>query len=271
MGAMGNYTSDKSNGAAKLAFVQTVEHSNPDPYAKTNKVSLLDLHEWTVVTKELQKRGYTVIRFTADEMNTAEIRRVKLKDLSIRTPVVGTRPSITTCLRHLSVLSMEENPPVLEDYPVSLRAFLHRRVKETTFEEIKKLYESVPTFKAFVKPRGPQKVQSWTGCVISSKDEFWKLTNVKDNTPIYVSEPVNFVDDATGAKSQDTVLVKMNDGYSLGLYPGCPIKIYTNVLLERWHELVGLEVSPFKSDFRNSCHGQYDNDGGKYNRLCQGE
>lgn len=82
---------------------------------------------------------------------------------------------------------------------------------------------------------------------------------------------VNFVDDATGAKSQDTVLVKMNDGYSLGLYPGCPIKIYTNVLLERWHELVGLEVSPFKSDFRNSCHGQYDNDGGKYNRLCQGE
>merc|ERR1711871_1203919 len=193
MGAMGNYTSDKSNGAAKLAFVQTVEHSNPDPYAKTNKVSLLDLHEWTVVTKELQKRGYTVIRFTADEMNTAEIRRVKLKDLSIRTPVVGTRPSITTCLRHLSVLSMEENPPVLEDYPVSLRAFLHRRVKETTFEEIKKLYESVPTFKAFVKPRGPQKVQSWTGCVISSKDEFWKLTNVKDNTPIYVSEPVNFL------------------------------------------------------------------------------
>ena len=82
---------------------------------------------------------------------------------------------------------------------------------------------------------------------------------------------VNYVDDATGAKSQDTVLVKMNDGYSLGLSPGCPTKVYTNVLLERWHELVGLEVSPSKSDYRNSCHGQYDNDGGKYNRWCQGE
>ena len=44
--------------------------------------------------------------------------------------------------------------------------------RETSFEEIKQLYESVPTFKAFIKPRGAQNVKLWTGCVINSKDDF---------------------------------------------------------------------------------------------------
>lgn len=335
---MGNFNSSGEIDK-KVAFVQTVEHTTNNPYAKTNTVSLLDLHEWSSCAKELEKRGYKVIRFTAQEMSNIEFRK-SLKDLSIRSPVVANRPALTTCLRHLSILSEQESLPELKDYPISLRPFLKRRVKETLFDEIKSLYESEPNFKIFIKPRGPRNVKLWTGCVINSKDDFWKLTNVEENTPVYVSEPteflseyrcyvirgsvkaiscyrgdkklapldlktvytavrclegknrklnaaaanvareasrayaidfgvVNHVDPETGQESQHTVLVEMNDGYSLGLYPGCSSKVYTDVLLERWNELVGIKVSPKNSYKRNSCAREYDTDSGY--RSCQGE
>jgi hypothetical protein len=335
---MGNFnSSNKVN--KKIAFVQTVEHTTDNPYSKTNTVSLLDLHEWSSCTKELEKRGYKVIRFTGDEMNNLEFRK-SLKDLSIHSPVIANRPALTACLRHLSILSEQESLPECKDYPISLRPFLRRRVKETSFEEVMSLYESVPNFKAFIKPRGAENTKLWTGCVINSKDDFWKLTNVQENTPVYVSEPieflseyrcyvirgsvkaiscymgdkklapldlktvytavrclegknrklngvvtdvtreasrayaidfgvVNYVDPETDDESQHTVLVEMNDGYSLGLYPGCSSRIYTEVLLERWNELVGLKVSPVNSYKRSSCAGEYDTDNG--HRSCQGE
>ena len=338
---MGNYNSNNKQKKEKIAFVQTVEHSSDNPYSKTNTVSLLDLHEWTSVTKELQKRGYKVIRFTGEEMSSLDFRKKLKTPITIHTPVIANRPSLTTCLRHLSKLSETEHLPERNDYPISLRPFLRRRVKETSFEEIKQLYESVPTFKAFIKPRGAQNVKLWTGCVINSKDDFWKLTNVKDNTPIYVSEPIEFlsefrcyiirgsvkaiscyagnkenapldlktvytavrclegknrklnassivkreasrayaidfgvvkyIDETTGQESQHTVLVEMNDGYSLGLYPGCSSRIYTDVLLERWNELVGLKLSPANSYKRGSCHGGDYGDVDGNGRSCQGE
>ena len=174
-----------------VVFVQTVEHADGNPYSKTNTVSILDLHEWSACSKEFQKRGFKVIRFTAEEIADLEYRRKSL--MSIHTPVVGSRLTIKTCLRHLSVLSESESLPELRDYPVALRSFLKRRVKETTFEEVKELYDSVPNFKAFIKPRGSEYVKMWTGCVINSKDDLWKLTNVEDSTPVYVSEPVAFL------------------------------------------------------------------------------
>ena len=321
-----------------VVFVQTVEHADGNPYSKTNTVSILDLHEWSACSKEFQKRGFKVIRFTAEEIADLEYRRKSL--MSIHTPVVGSRLTIKTCLRHLSVLSESESLPELRDYPVALRSFLKRRVKETTFEEVKELYDSVPNFKAFIKPRGSEYVKMWTGCVINSKDDLWKLTNVEDNTPVYVSEPVTFLAeyrcyvicgslkavscyvgdekkapidlkivytairclegkgrqlhnslinmreaprayaidfgvakyiDENGEESHHTILVEVNDGYSLALYPGCSVKIYTDVLLERWYELVGLKRSPRTFNKRNSCAGQYGNEYDDSSRTCHGE
>ena len=72
---MGNYNSLSSKqNKNKIALVQTVEHSSSNPYDKTNTVSLLDLHEWSAVTSELQRRGYKVVRFTSDEMKDPEFR-----------------------------------------------------------------------------------------------------------------------------------------------------------------------------------------------------
>ena len=36
----------------------------------------------------------------------------------------------------------------------------------------------------------------------------------------------------------ETVLIEVNDGYSVGFYPPCPPAVYTDVLLGRWGELV---------------------------------
>jgi hypothetical protein len=35
-----------------------------------------------------------------------------------------------------------------------------------------------------------------------------------------------------------TVLVELNDGFSLGLYPGCPAAWYAEMQVARWQELV---------------------------------
>ena len=334
---MGNLSYSKQ--PPSVVFVQTVEHADGNPYSKTNTVSTLDLHEWSSCSKEFAKRGFKVIRFAAEEIADLEFRKKNL--LSIHTPVVGSRRSLKICLRHLSVLSESESLPELRTYPVALRSFLKRRVKETTFEEVKTLYDSLPNFKAFIKPRGSEYVKMWTGCVINSKDDLWKLTNVEDSTPVYVSEPVAFLAeyrcyvicgslkavscyvgdekkapldlkivytairhlegkgrqinnspitgmreasrayaidfgvskyvDESGEESQRTTLVEVNDGFSLGLYPGCSAKIYTDVLLERWYELVGLKRSPTTLNKRNSCAGQYGNEYNDGSRSCHGE
>ena len=77
--------------------------------------------------------------------------------------------------------------------------------------------------------------------------------------------------DENGEESHHTILVEVNDGYSLGLYPGCSVKIYTDVLLERWYELVGLKRSPTNFNKRNSCAGQYGNEYDDSSRTCHGE
>ena len=77
--------------------------------------------------------------------------------------------------------------------------------------------------------------------------------------------------DENGEESHHTILVEVNDGYSLGLYPGCSVKIYTDVLLERWYELVGLKRSPRTFNKRNSCAGQYGNEYDDSSRTCHGE
>lgn len=34
-----------------------------------------------------------------------------------------------------------------------------------------------------------------------------------------------------------TVLIEVNDGFSLGLYPGCPAELYASMMVARWREL----------------------------------
>ena len=81
--------------------------------------------------QEFQKRGFKVIRFTAEEITDLEYRRKSL--MSIHTPVVGSRLTIKTCLRHLSVLSESESLPELRDYPVALRSFFKETRKRDDF------------------------------------------------------------------------------------------------------------------------------------------
>ena len=35
-----------------------------------------------------------------------------------------------------------------------------------------------------------------------------------------------------------TVLIELNDGFALGLYPGCPEEWYAAMMVARWEEIV---------------------------------
>lgn len=216
------------------------------------------------------KQGFLFMGFHVIEVN--EISEVPIND--IESVVVGSINFI-----HGVLNKMGKPYPKELDYPECLQPYLGRKIWASTINEIDANPEQ---WNVFVKPRGIAKkfvgrLVKHTGDLMDTGDQFL-------NTPVWVSEPVEFIREwrvfvrygkvldvrpykgdwkatydaaviektiadftnAPNAYAMDfgvtkdgrTLLVEVNDGYSVGAY-GLFFTDYSKLLSARWAELTG--------------------------------
>ena len=126
-------------------------------------------------------QGIPTERFTPKK-----IRRRWL-DITKETLVAGSVTSVRSALKQIS----PDLVPTPNDYPKSLRSFLHRRIWRTTLGEVIRSSESAEFVGGFVKPSGVDK--RFTGRRIQSLSDLQFLRSFSLSTEIYQSEIVEWV------------------------------------------------------------------------------
>ena len=266
----GRSTIGMGSRTSRTAFVETVDHdSGPEG----------DMHEWRSVSDAFKRRGYKVLRFTANEIAGQRL------GITVATPVVGGRQSMRLALRTCKVITQEQPLPERSDYPLCLSNLLGRRITPSV------LSDALKSSHVFVKPRGASSVKIFTGFVLSDNiAESHQLEALPPDTPVWCSEvltglvsewrcyvldgkveaavcykgneavapDLKCVEDAAAtlhasdegsaafaldmgvvvAPHVKTVLIEVNDGFALGLYPGCPDDLYARMMVARWDEMV---------------------------------
>lgn len=119
--------------------------------------------------------GFEVIKVKRDEIDTLDIKEDNI--------FLGSIQFIHDALKKLNVVVPE---PL--DYPESLRAFLGREIWESTINEIAGNPEK---WNVFVKPKGITK--KFTGRLVKGPQDLKGCGDSKMNTPVWVSQPVEFV------------------------------------------------------------------------------
>jgi hypothetical protein len=136
------------------------------------------LWEFADLEEELQLRGVPTRRFTPKQLTR---RRV---EIAPETLVVGSIPTTEMALKQLGVI-----PPVPEDYPTELHAFLYRKVWKSTLRTVlRHIEEGHPP--VFIKPATRRK--RFTGFVFSDMSESYQLEGASRQTPIWCSQLVDW-------------------------------------------------------------------------------
>ncbi|APR81547.1 Hypothetical protein A7982_06896 [Minicystis rosea] len=148
----------------RLAFIQEKGNGRLDP-------------EMDQVRRELSRRGVPVQLFTEKRLSRRQLA------LGRDTLVVGYVPIVVGALRQLDVGVPEPN-----DYPLSLRSHLHRRVWESTVGEVKDAVLDGRFAGAFVKPKG--RLKHFTGLVIDSPADLWHLGETGRKQAVFCAEVV---------------------------------------------------------------------------------
>ena len=158
---------------SRVAFVETVEHDADG----------LDMHEWTSAADALDRAGFTVVRFTADQMASAGASsRLGLDPSS---PVIGSRSSMRHSLVACGVIGVDAPLPERPDYPSCLASHLGRKIEPGTLQDA---LDACDFSRAtFVKPRGPQHTKLFTGVVLDNDGAAF-LDRVPRDTPVWMSE-----------------------------------------------------------------------------------
>jgi hypothetical protein len=149
------------------AFVQEKGNGRLDP-------------EMRQVADELRRRGVPVDLFTEKRLVRRQLA------LSPETLVVGYVPIVLGALQQLGVRAPEP-----DDYPMCLRALLHRRVWESTVGAVEGAEIEGQSAAVFVKPKG--RLKQFTGFVVESRADLWRFGNVSRRQPVYCSEVVRWV------------------------------------------------------------------------------
>lgn len=150
----------------RIEFVWVEEESN----------QRLD-REAQIVYDHLQTLGVEARPFTQKW-----IHRRKLP-ITRATPVVGTIPSVHGALRQVGV-----EPPKSDDYPTTLRSYLHRQVTKSTLATLQNRESSNSIF---VKPAGEQK--KFTGRVIYGYQDLYLPPTISKRTEVWISEIVDWL------------------------------------------------------------------------------
>ena len=150
----------------RLAFLQEKGNGRLDPEARQ-------------LRDELTRRGIPVQLFTD--------KRILRRRLPIApdTLVAGYVPVVHSALQQLGA-----SVPEPDDYPVPLRPWLRRRTWQSTVGEIEAAVYDGRFEGAFVKPSG--RLKQFTGLVIDSRDDLFRLGSTSRRQPVHCSEIVSW-------------------------------------------------------------------------------
>ncbi|MFT3935826.1 MAG: ATP-grasp domain-containing protein [Chitinophagaceae bacterium] len=118
--------------------------------------------------------------FEINEVNLSENKSLQIKENHV---FLG---SIGFIHQALSLLGLPIPKPF--DYPDSLKNFFGRKIFASTISQIS---NNPTSWNVFIKPKGALK--SFTGRLIKNTGDLIGTSNFEFDTPVWVSEPVNFV------------------------------------------------------------------------------
>lgn len=134
--------------------------------------------EHAQVCDELELRGISVELFTLKRLHRDQL------NLSPQTLVVGDHDVMRSVFKRMSLV-VQSNC-----YPPSLHAFLHRKVWESTVQQVLFASQNGQIGPVFVKPRS--RTKSFTGFVVQSGSELLQLSGVSRNTEVFCAEVVEW-------------------------------------------------------------------------------
>ncbi|WP_330180316.1 ATP-grasp domain-containing protein [Nocardia sp. NBC_01503] len=136
-------------------------------------------HEESLLAEGLRRRGIPVQHYT--------IKRIHRRRLPLRadTLIAGDMDAMHGAMRQLRIPI-----PVPDDYPISLREFLRRRVWVSTLGEIERELDTGSAPATFVKPADRRK--SFTGAICYSERDVAAFGNVSRRQRVWCSEVVRW-------------------------------------------------------------------------------
>lgn len=164
-------------------------------------------HEEQFVSEELKARGIPITFYTQKRIHR---RQLALDNESL---VVGDMPCILGAIKQLGIPEPEPN-----DYPASLKNFMHRRTWTSTLEQLEIELRNGRYAPTFAKPATRRK--RFTGYVFESEYDLYRVYGVSRQEPLLCSEVVSWV-------SEYRVYVVHSQIRSIDHYDGNP-----NVLLD---------------------------------------
>ncbi|BAY78800.1 hypothetical protein NIES25_52780 [Nostoc linckia NIES-25] len=137
-------------------------------------------HEEQLVSEELRARGIPITFYTQKRIHR---RQLALDNESL---VVGDMPCILGAIKQLGIPEPEPN-----DYPASLKNFMHRRTWTSTLEQLEIELSKGRYAPTFAKPATRRK--RFTGYVFESEYDLCQVYGVSRQEPLLCSEVVSWV------------------------------------------------------------------------------
>lgn len=136
--------------------------------------------EQALVQAEMMRRGIPIVLFTPKEIDRRSL------PLDLASFVVGG-----TAIMHGAMKQLGIPIPEPDDYPESLRAFLHRRVWRSTLGRIEALLSEGDMAPVFIKPA--ERKKAFTGLVVSSPGDLYFIGSSSRRQQIWCSEVVSWL------------------------------------------------------------------------------
>ncbi|MFC5871435.1 ATP-grasp domain-containing protein [Chryseobacterium arachidis] len=150
------------------------------------------------VKNVLESRGIGCELFTLKKLQRNQLI------LNNETLVVGDHSAISQVLKRLNFNSFPSC------YPESLNKYLHRNIRETTVRKLL-LENDGNTLNIFVKPKSRTKL--FTGFVIQSNYDLFKIETLAKDTELYCSEVIEFISEFRVFVNQSEIVgIKKYDG-----------------------------------------------------------
>ncbi|MDZ8025307.1 MAG: ATP-grasp domain-containing protein [Nostoc sp. SerVER01] len=137
-------------------------------------------HEEQLVSEELRARGIPITFYTQKRIHR---RQLALDNESL---VVGDMPCTLGAIKQLGIAEPEPN-----DYPASLKNFMHRRTWTSTLEQLEIELRKGRYAPTFAKPATRRK--RFTGYVFESEYDLCQVYGVSRQEPLLCSEVVSWV------------------------------------------------------------------------------
>ncbi len=136
-------------------------------------------HEEQLLKAECDRLGVPVILYTRKNIERRNL------PLSRETFIAGDMPAMHGAMRQLGI-----DIPEPDDYPLSLRSFMHRRVWKSTLDTVEQGISMNMGAPVFAKPAERRK--SFTGRVFSSYADFSAVGSVSRRQEVWCSEVVSW-------------------------------------------------------------------------------